>query len=181
MLIRNKNIMIDKYSLINDVPPNFAPNHKLDFRLSRYALTRLTNTDEYEIIDHLYLKNHPNLLVSISHTKGLGCAFICDRKEVKSIGIDIEWTSRLIKKGIEKFFLRDEDSKELNNLELWCIKEAAFKAHSPLYTGEKTLVLKDFIINKGSVFFMNKEIGSYHLEYNQIDNKELLIVKVYEY
>jgi phosphopantetheinyl transferase (holo-ACP synthase) len=124
---------------------------------SRLALINAINSDEFktyedvEIENHQFLKRDPSIKVSLSHTDHKALASVSSCEEVLSIGVDLESEDRPIKEGIKKFYIRDEDEIE-NELELWCIKEAAFKAISPLYKGDKRLVLKDIIVLKDESF-----------------------------
>ena len=111
--------------------------------------------DELEIVNHQYLKEDRRILVSISHTNDFAVASVSDSDQLSSIGVDLEVSTREIKEGIYKFFINESD-QITNTLELWCIKEAAFKALSPLYQEEKTLVLKDINILKDGTFHLSQ-------------------------
>lgn len=136
------------------------------FFLSRLALSEISNlpfNPKYlEIENHLQLEKKPELLASLSHTKGIGAAAVMEKGETLSIGIDIEHSSRKMKTNSKRFFRRREDEESLSDLELWCLKEAIFKACSPYYQGEKTLVLKDFWIKNnqfGHFEWPKKKLG----------------------
>lgn len=111
--------------------------------------------NELEIINHQYLKEDQKILVSISHTNDFAVASVSDSSEFSSIGVDLELSTREIKEGIQKFYINEFDQIK-NTLKLWCIKEAAFKAISPLYKGEKTLVLKDINIFNDGTFHLDQ-------------------------
>ena len=98
------------------------------------------------------LNNYPEYFISLSHTPGLGAAVLAKRKDVKGLGIDIEWADREIKMGATKFFVNENDQSSLSLIELWTAKEAAFKALSPLNIFPGTLVLSKIII-KNDLFF----------------------------
>ena len=131
-----------------------------DHYTSRLALIKALKMPEVqsysdiEILNHHHLVKFPELAVSVTHTNSLAGAVVADRSLIESIGVDLEAVDRDFKPGILKFFLRPEDEIEAP-LQLWCIKEAAFKAISPLYKEEKQLVLKDIIV---------KSDGSFHLD-----------------
>ena len=65
-------------------------------------------------------------------------------KQLKSIGIDLEHAERLIKPGIMEKYMDPVDSSQsgLSPLQIWCAKEAIFKAVAPLL--EKQLLLKKY-------------------------------------
>jgi phosphopantetheinyl transferase (holo-ACP synthase) len=101
--------------------------------------------EDLELLNYQELKKYPNYLTSLSHTKGAGAALLVNKSDYLSAGIDIEWGEREMKSGTEKFFRHPQDSDYPNNLELWTMKEAAFKALSPLgFPG--VLVLSKIII-----------------------------------
>ncbi len=139
-------------------PDDFHPEANQGFRLSRYALSNLTKLhlgrEELDIESFNHLRHEPNTLVSLTHTKDIAAAIIANHQDYKGIGIDIEWKNRKFRPGIEKFFLLESDDKGIGLLPLWCAKEAAYKALSPHYHGEKVLVIKDITINN-SKFYIN--------------------------
>lgn len=131
--------------------------------------------DELEMVDHHRLKKYPNILVSIAHTKEIGACFISDKDEHKSIGIDIELKSRIIKKDTSKFFLTKHDLNFTDLLDLWLKKEAAFKALSPLTTKEK-FVLTDIWINHNKFGLIDDELSGEIIIYSKPhEDDELLI------
>jgi phosphopantetheinyl transferase (holo-ACP synthase) len=159
MLMRNKKNMLCSYLLIHEVPTDFLPEKRDDHRFSRKALKDLTGLENLNITNHLHMEEDSSMKVSLSHTKGLACAAMTQDQDIVSIGVDIEWTDRKYRSGIEKYFLREEDDKALELIELWACKEAAYKALSPIYKGEKTLVIKDFVIMNDRILFEGVEIG----------------------
>ena len=148
-----------------------ASRHK-HWQCSRYALWQglrqlapelnLNLPDDLEIKDHHCLESNQKILVSLSHTEDYGAAVVGWHSEhLKGVGIDIEFENRPLPSGGEKFFTRKEDDETLKAqpLRLWVAKEAAFKAFSPLYRGDKTLVLKDFWIVENSFGIDQKRLG----------------------
>jgi phosphopantetheinyl transferase (holo-ACP synthase) len=117
------------------------PHQAKNFYISRNALkltladlipeTKIADLDELKILEHHRLKNFPNIIVSLSHSGEIGAAIAGLESVYNGLGIDIESQQREIKKGMEKYYLNlhDEDMPLLN---LWCLKEAAFKALSPI-------------------------------------------------
>ncbi|EQC43805.1 4'-phosphopantetheinyl transferase superfamily protein [Bacteriovorax sp. Seq25_V] len=144
-------------------PEDFHPEANQGFRISRYALSQLTKNhlghEVLEIESFNHLKNNPETLVSLSHTKDAAAAIIANHSDYQGIGIDIEWRTRKYRPGIEKYFLLESDDKELPLLDLWCAKEAAYKAYFPHYRGEKVLVIKDLII-KNSKFYIEGNVDA---------------------
>ncbi len=124
---------------------------------SRLALKKLIENEGFSVKDlksdlilesYQQLPHYPEFITSISHTKGAGAAVLGLKNEYLSLGIDIEWSNRLLKDEAQRFFRHQADSNYENNLELWTMKEAAFKALSPLgHPG--VLVLSKIIIQNG--------------------------------
>jgi phosphopantetheinyl transferase (holo-ACP synthase) len=155
------------------------------FTNSREALSTILNRNGYEVLDlsadlelvnYHNLKKFPDLLVSLSHTKGAGAAVVASKEYYVSLGIDIEWCARVMKKEAERFFRNSQDSIYENNLELWTMKEAAFKALSPLgFPG--VLVLSKIIIQNGR--FWTDELperkGEVTTSVKSFDNKKLCV------
>lgn len=73
------------------------------------------------------LKSFPEFTLSLSHSKELGAAILADRKDCLSVGIDIESELREVKDSIWTRVSHPHDVS-LRKIELWCLKEAAFKA-----------------------------------------------------
>lgn len=173
--MRNKKNMQCQYLLTHEVPTDFFPEKRADYRLSRKSLRDLTGLECLEIVDHLHMKDDPTIKVSLSHTKDLGCAAISKDPKVASIGVDVEWSDRTYRSGIEKYFLLESDDKDLELIELWACKEAAYKAYSPLYKGQKTLVIKDFTIQDHKIIFQDEIIGDIWVEKIEYLGRELVL------
>jgi phosphopantetheinyl transferase len=131
------------------------------FTNSREALASLLKLEsidisdlkqDLELINYQNLKKFPDYILSLSHTKGAGAAVLSKRAEIASLGIDIEWSDRHLKEEAARFYRHSEDSAHYTDkLELWTMKEAAFKALSPLgFPG--VLVLSKIIIQDGHFF-----------------------------
>lgn len=110
------------------------PDRKKSFILSRMALWEclkgLGHSPEVTDLlvgDYSNLKSFPQLTISLSHTKEVGAALVGDRQSFRSLGIDIEHEARPVKDSVAQRIAHPEDEK-LRNIEIWCLKEAAFKA-----------------------------------------------------
>lgn len=102
--------------------------------LSREALIMALKEAGYSCsIPHLKmeqysgLKSFPQFTISLSHTKEAGAAVVADRQTFRSVGIDIEHEERLVKEAVIERVSHPGDLV-LRNIEIWCLKEAAFKA-----------------------------------------------------
>lgn len=134
------------------------------FTNSREALAHLLKQEnifitdlkrDLELVNYQNLKNYPNYVLSLSHTRGAGAAILAKKAEIASLGIDIEWSDRHLKDEAARFYKNPEDSVYENKIELWTMKEAAFKALSPRgFPG--VLVLSKIIIQDG-VFFTKEQ------------------------
>lgn len=109
-------------------------DRKKGFFLSREALKKALKNRGIEIpvldlklIDYHQLEKYPQLTVSLSHTKTCGAAIVAERKQFRAVGIDIEEEDRIVKDSIRERISHPND-QNLRNIELWCVKEAAFKA-----------------------------------------------------
>lgn len=165
----------------DNAPHNFPVYKNIYSKMARIALFKILKSikkspsfDDLQISNHCTLTTIPNYKVSLSHTKKAACAIVTDDANIKSIGVDIEWATRVVKPGIEKFFLNDKDTQELTKLEIWMAKEAIFKAISPLYQGEKVLVLKDITVQLNS-FKCFDFSGEFFFSIKKFDNRELKI------
>jgi hypothetical protein len=125
---------------------------------SRLALKRAVEefcgqeiSEDIAIKDHLHLDKYPDVLASISHTKSIGAALLGRSPELLSIGLDLEVASRPIEERAKKFFLNNDDAP-LSLLELWCLKEAIFKALDPV---------KTYFNLNGPVLFTNLIVDSF--------------------
>ncbi len=142
---------------------HFSAIRKSHWQNSRLALTRCliemkyldsdkeVTSEDIEISEHHHLKKYPDLLVSLSHTREVAAAILAQKsKDLLGVGIDIEKSDRLVKPELLDKFQNDRD-EGLDPLELWCAKEAAFKASSYFWKKEKTFVLKDIGVTSTSV------------------------------
>lgn len=131
---------------------------------------------DLELVNYQNLKNFPDFVLSLSHTRGAGAAVLAKKTEVRSLGIDIEWSDRNLKNEAGRFYNNPEDSLYENKLELWTMKEAAFKALSPLgFPG--VLVLTKIIIQDGEFFTKERpEIrGRVTTHLKNFDSKKLWV------
>lgn len=110
------------------------PSRQKGFCFARQALRDcLSFLGSNLTIAQLHLENYrslrdfPELTLSISHTASWGAAVVASSKDYLSVGIDIEPTERVVKEAILKRVSHPLDSS-LRPIEIWSLKEAAFKA-----------------------------------------------------
>lgn len=113
---------------------NVHSERKKSFILSRQALKMALKEQGYGasikdliLINYKDLAAFPEITISITHTKDWGAALVADRKEFLSLGIDVEKAGRVVKDSVGDRIRHPEDLATLRNIELWCLKEAAFK------------------------------------------------------
>lgn len=103
------------------------------YLLSREALLSCLNEWSYalkplelNLLNYHTITSLEQFTISLAHTKNCGAAMVGERKNFRSLGIDIEHKERLVKEPIQKKISNKEDVS-LRNIELWCLKEAVFK------------------------------------------------------
>ncbi len=166
-------LLASKFSL-NSLPKVFTNEKRnLAHHSARVALNNCLGQKTYdyeklEIINHHYLKNWPQFKVSLSHTSEMAMACISDK--VESIGIDLEKSDRPLSQDQYKYFKNDLDDPSIEPLKLWIIKEAAYKALSPLVPSEDKLVLGKIPIYDNSFHYKDFK-GQYLFEKIDLENK----------
>jgi 4'-phosphopantetheinyl transferase EntD len=157
------------------IPEHVHPKLSLQKKAARLALYdaiqelgKKINFEQMEIINHHYVVNVPGTLVSLSHTKDMAVAIIAKQGDIFSIGVDIERVDRPVKAELVSKFKNEKDDQTLSDLELWVLKEACFKALSPVYKRlhlKRTLILKDIIIkDKNHAIIVNQKNAQIELE-----------------
>lgn len=128
------------------------PNRMRGFILSRQALLECLresghtiSIDQLTLSDYCSLTAFPQFTISLSHTSEKGAALIADRKNFRSVGIDIEQEHRVVKESILQRISHPHDLK-LRNIEIWCLKEAVFKALMNSGNFEKPLEFSSILI-----------------------------------
>lgn len=108
---------------------------KKGFVLAREALRKCLKEGGWEVSpDKLKLQNYstlagfPDLTLSLSDSRDCGAAILAKRQDFRSVGIDIEHEERVVKDSIMARIGHPDDQKTLRKIELWCLKEAVFKA-----------------------------------------------------
>ena len=143
--------------------------------------SQFTKYSDLKIHNHHYMEKDSKIKVSLSHTNNYAMACSTSHKDIESIGVDLESSDRELKEGIKKFYIIDTDEIQ-DALHLWCIKEAAFKAISPLFKNEKQLVLKDITVLENGTFQLeiNPTLNGYWMlqsEENRIFTHAIILKK----
>lgn len=95
------------------------------------------------------LENVEQFTISLSHTSECGAAMLADRKKFRAVGIDVEREDRVVKDTICERIAHEGDAN-FRNIELWCLKEAAFKALMNTNDFEKPVEFSSICIGKDS-------------------------------
>lgn len=95
------------------------------------------------------LENVEQFTISLSHTSECGAAMLADRKKFRAVGIDVEREDRVVKDTIAERIAHKDDAN-FRNIELWCLKEAAFKALMNTDTFEKPVEFSSICIGQES-------------------------------
>ncbi|MCR9204509.1 MAG: hypothetical protein NXH75_08030, partial [Halobacteriovoraceae bacterium] len=122
-MIMTKITYSDDESNLPFLPPKeFTPIRREHWINSRKALTaclkdlrgiEISDSSQLLIQDHHHLKAFPEILVSISHTRGAGAACAVQKSpHYLGIGIDIEHVDRVIKVAAKEKFLNPTDKGE---------------------------------------------------------------------
>ncbi len=164
------------------------PQRILSYYNSRMALLNClanygikSSFGHLNIIDHHHLEHFPEYLVSISHTRDIGASVIAKIEKYSSIGLDIELSSREIPPNSERYYHSKADILErATQLDIWCIKEAAYKAisSSNREVNPPLTMAKIWINEKEGRFGIGQSfdsIGQYHCNKESFSGEELVI------
>lgn len=155
------------------VPHGISENFYLSRRalitcLRQVAPDKDWNDGSVEIVNHHHMKKDTQWRVSLSHTKQAGAALLCHRDNSESVGIDIECSHRSLSFQAVRYFKNRLDDWDYNSREgvlwAWSLKEAAFKALSPLQ--EEQLLLKHIWINEKNFGLDSATLGTLKREYD---------------
>lgn len=113
---------------------NVHPKRVRGFILSRVALQKALESfgvscplSSLTLEKYSQVSGIENLTISLSHHPNAGAALVAERNLFPAVGIDIEETMREVKIAVRDRIAHPED-ENFRNIELWCAKEAAFKA-----------------------------------------------------
>lgn len=108
---------------------------KKGFVLAREALKKClkdsgqdVSTRQLKLKDYSILEDFPDLTLSLSDSRDCGAAILARRQDFRSVGIDIEHEERQVNDAILARVSHPDDHRTLRKIELWCLKEAVFKA-----------------------------------------------------
>lgn len=153
------------------LPDDVHSDRKNGFLLSRDALKNALKEYGLDITpgalklkDYSGIEAFPQFTISLSHTKDCGAALVADRKTFRSVGVDIEHEARVVKDSIRERIAHEQD-ENLRNIEIWCLKEAAFKALMNTQQFEKPLEFSSIRLGKNKWFHSPSGLsGEWELE-----------------
>ena len=122
-------------TLVSEVLGTSLHPHRIEgFLRSREALLQgmsdfgiQLKVQELKLEGFYRLIGYPDFTLSLSHSKEAGAVLIAKTAEFLSVGIDIEDEKRIVKDTVLARISHPHDVS-LRKIELWCLKEAAFKA-----------------------------------------------------
>lgn len=130
------------------------PNRVQGFLLSRQALLEAMaefgknlRIKDLDLEEFHQLKKEKDYTLSLSHSKDVGAALVVKKTDFRSVGIDIEDENRIVKDTILERVSHPEDLN-LRKIELWCLKEAAFKALMNSQNFDKPVEFSSIIISR---------------------------------
>jgi 4'-phosphopantetheinyl transferase EntD len=146
-------------------------DRKMGFLLSREALKNALfefglscQPKDLKLNHYDELMGLPQFTISLSHTKDWGAALVAERKDLRSIGIDIEHEERIVKDSVRER-IGNKSDENLRNIELWCLKEAVFKALLNTRQFDKPVEFSSIVISKNTWFHLPSGFGgSWELE-----------------
>ncbi|MCE3014059.1 MAG: 4'-phosphopantetheinyl transferase superfamily protein [Proteobacteria bacterium] len=122
--------------------------------------------------EHL-LEGIPSVSFSLSHTKTWAAALLASTQTARLVGVDVELKTRKVPDNVKHRLLHPQDSK-LQAMELWVIKEAAFKSLPRL--AQEGIWLNNIIVRDGHFELENSPFkGRFELS----DLGEVMLAKAY--
>ncbi len=149
--------------------PDFHANRKKEWALARLCLALCFEKHGITIDPtQSVFKNHhevthlPAWRFSLSHSKDVAGAWLMPAAQIRGLGMDVELSNRKVPPQVKARLSHKQDMK-LGDLELWTLKEAAFKALPTL--AQTDIWLNRIIITQNTFQLENSPfIGEWNLE-----------------
>ncbi|MDA9189493.1 4'-phosphopantetheinyl transferase superfamily protein [bacterium] len=124
-----------------------------------YKIYTSKSIQSFELEGFHYLKEdlEKNYILSLSHSQKSCAILISKTQNFSSLGVDIEVKTRNIADGMKKYIIHPSDQSDYKLLEIFSIKEAAFKAIYKLDPEIKSLAEINLTSNK---FFYRNIVGN---------------------
>ncbi|MBY0518376.1 MAG: hypothetical protein K2P81_15810 [Bacteriovoracaceae bacterium] len=133
--------------------PQVHANRQREWALARICLARAFEKHSIKLDprncifkSHHELAHLPAWRFSLSHTKDLACAWLEPSNLFRGLGVDIEFVNRAVPSQVKSRLAHKTDTK-IPTLELWSLKEAAYKALPAL--AQSDIWLNRIIIHQG--------------------------------
>lgn len=114
--------------------PDFHANRKKEWALARLCLAQCFENHGIKLSPaSTVFKNHheishlPAWRFSLSHSQDVAAAWLMPAAQIRGMGVDVEMAHRKVPPQVKARLAHKLDSK-LSDIELWTLKEAAFKA-----------------------------------------------------
>lgn len=114
--------------------PDFHANRKKEWALARLCLAQCfekhgITLDPVQAVfkNHHEVTHQPAWRFSLTHSKDVAGAWLMPAALVRGLGVDVELSNRKVPPQVKARLSHKQDT-QLNDLELWTLKEAAFKA-----------------------------------------------------
>lgn len=114
--------------------PDFHANRKKEWALARLCLAQcfenhgiVLNPAQAVFKNHHEVTHLPAWRFSLTHSKDVAGAWLMPAAQVRGLGVDVELSNRKVPPPVKARLAHKQDIK-LSDLELWTLKEAAFKA-----------------------------------------------------
>lgn len=134
---------------------NVHPDRIRGFVLGREALRLCFSKfglpigiSELKIKNYNHLTNHSSVTFSLSHTHLIGVAILGEKQIYCGLGIDVELENRQVKDAVIER-ISNKNDLSLEKINLWCVKEAAFKALMNTGRFSRNIEFSDIAIGSG--------------------------------
>jgi len=155
-------------------------NRYKEWALARLCLEKCFHDLGYHLKPHEFVFKNENLLegfqhlsFSLSHSKNWAAAFVGSTQLARLVGVDIELKNRKVPDNV-KHRLTNKSDQIKNPLELWVIKEAAFKSLPRL--AQEGIWLNNLVVKESSFELEGSPFkGSFELQ----EHTDVLVAKAY--
>ncbi len=131
------------------------------------------NLLQAKFLDHQSILELPKWKFSLSHTDSFAAAWLLPKSPHAGMGLDIEDNDRVVPYGVSERMKNAGDSAALSPLELWCIKEAAYKTLLPEL--QESLWLKSIVVKERTFTIDGWE--QFKGEWQKVEHPGLIVIQ----
>ena len=140
------------------------------------------------IVAHHFFEDDPQCLVSLSHThqKNLNLSAtamaLASKDHFLAIGVDLEHGDRKLPEHWQRHVINDADTTlAMSDLDVWCVKEAAFKSLWPLEKCStlKSITMKAEAMSAGIFFGTGQFQGQFLTQKIKMENEIWLVAQAW--